>query len=64
MAISLSDLDGEWEGTLPDDPISSRPSWPLGDVGVWPSIQSLTPDVQLSKSLDLADIDATVVAVN
>ena len=33
------DLDGEWEGTLPDAPISTEPSQPLGDMVVWPSIQ-------------------------
>ena len=58
------DLDGEWEGTLPDTPISSGPSQPLGDVGVWPSIWRLTPDIQSSKSLDLVAIDMTVVAMN
>ena len=57
-------LDGEWEGTLADAPISSGPSQPLGYVGVWPSIQRLAPDVQLSKSLDLVAIARTVVAVN
>ena len=60
----FGDLDGEWEGTLPDTTISSRPSWPLGDVGVWPSIWRLAPDIQPSKLLDLAAIDTIVVAVN
>ena len=58
------DLDGEWEETLPDNPISSRPSQPLGDAGVWPSIWRSTPDIQLCKSLHLAATDMTVVDVN
>ena len=58
------DLHGEWEGTLPDAPISSGPSQPLGDMGVWPSIWRLAPDVQSSKLLDLVAIDVKVVAMN
>ena len=56
--------DGEWKGALPDTPISSRPFQPLGDVGVWPSIWRLAPDIWSSESLDLATIDMPVVAMN
>ena len=42
------DQDGEQEGALPDAPISLRPFLPLGDVGLWPSIWRLVPDIWLS----------------
>ena len=58
------DQDGEWEGALPDTPISSRPFWPLGDVEVWLSIWRLAQDIWSSKSLDLVAIDTLVVAMN
>ena len=58
------DWDGEWEGALPDASISFRPFWPLGDVGVWPSIWRLVPDIWPSKSLDLVAIDTPVVVMN
>ena len=58
------DQGGEWGMALPDTPISSGSLWPLDGMGVWPSVWRLAPDVQFSKSLDLAAIDMTVVAVN
>ena len=58
------EISGEWEGTLPDAPIFFKPSQPLGDLGVWPSIWSQPQDVWSSNSLDLVAIDAAVVAVN
>ena len=58
------DQDGKWEEALPDAPISSGSIQPLDGMGVWPSVWRLAPDVQSSKSLDLAAIDMTVVAVN
>ena len=58
------DQDGEWEGSLPNAPISSGSSWPLDGMGEWPSVWRLAPGVQLSKLLDLVAIDVTVVAVN
>ena len=58
------DQDGKWEGALPNAPISSGSFWPLDGMGVWPSVWRLAPHVQSSKSLDLAAINATVVAMN
>ena len=58
------DQDGEWEGALPNAPISLGSFPPLDGMGVWPSVWRLAPDVWFSKLLDLATIDATVVAMN
>ena len=58
------DWDGEWEGALPDAPVSSRPFWPLGDVGVQPLMWRLAPDIQLSNLLDLAAINTIVVVMS
>ena len=56
--------DSEQEGELPNAPVSSG-SFQLWDgTSAQPSIWSLAPDVQSSKSLDLAAIDTIVVAVN
>ena len=55
---------GQWEVALPDAPVSSRPFWPLGDVGVQPLVWKLAPDIWSSKSLDLVAIDMTVVVMN
>ena len=58
------DWDGEWEGVLPEAPISSRPFWPLGDVMVQPSIWRLAPDIWSSRPFDLVAIDMPVVVMN
>ena len=58
------DWDGEWEGALPDAPVSSRPFWLLGGVRVQTSVWRLAPDIWSSKSLDLVAIDMTVVVMN
>ena len=58
------DWDGEWEGALPNTPVSSRSFRLLGGMRVWPSVRRLAPDIWSSKSLDLAAIDRTVVVMN
>ena len=51
-------------GALQDAPVSSRHFHLPGDVGVWPLIWRLAPDIWSSKLLDLVAIDMTVVVMN
>ena len=44
VLVSLLEMDGEWEGVLPNASVSSGLFWPFGGVRVWPSIWILTPD--------------------
>ena len=62
--VTSPEWDGEWEGALPDAPVSSRPFQPFGDVRVWPSIWRLAPDIWSYKSLDLVAIVMTVMVMN
>ena len=58
------DQDGKWEGELPNAPISSGHFQCWDCMPAWPTVWRLAPDIQSSKSLDLAAIDMIVVAVN
>ena len=58
------DQDGEWEGELPDTPISSGPFQCGDSTPAWPSVWRLALDIQSSRLLDLVAIDMIVVAVN
>ena len=62
-SLLAGDQDGKREGALPNASISSGSFWPLDDMETWPSVWRLIPDVWLSKSLDLAAIDVTVVVM-
>ena len=58
------DQDGEWEGELPNTPISSGSFQIWDGTSMQPSIWRLAPDIQSFKSLDLVAIDIIVVAMN
>ena len=58
------DQDSKWEEELPDASDSCR-SFALWDgMSTWPSIWRLAPGILYPRSLDLADIDMKLVAVN
>ena len=58
------DQDSKQEGELPDASHSHR-SFALWDgISTWPSNSRSAPDVQFTRSLDLAAIDMKVVVVN
>ena len=63
-SLSAGDQDGEWEGEL-SSASSSHGFFALW-IGTfaWPSIWRLAPDISSTRSLNLAAMDMTLVAVS